>query len=665
MSVERGIHSYMLVACLAALFGATGCGGDTAQPRTAAAPPAPAPQQAAPEVPQPAATAAPAAGPAATASAERFDREWAPHFAAGVLAYGAVKNLGFYSPTFGGAADPKAIRDFRARIAGQTRGVKFADWLQEINDLLLDRKLVQVSFIELFEEGFAFGVEHEPEQKDSEPEMTLVAPATAKVKAFVEAFEQQASKSGEVVRKELAGGKLTTICQKARPAALSWWIGPKVFVAGSDPARVEAALGRAAKGAGTVATAPGYLQAAGRLDPDAVALLVLNPARMAENLKAEQPAPPPAPPAPAGVDPAAMAAAMAANAHPQQRVLDTLSNLNTLWAQLVYRDSQSHLDFHLGFDPAGTAFPMLAAGASDKPLASPGLPPVNNPVFVAAALPKGDAVPKGDAAAVEAAESSRQMKVSAAMMLGLNYEMDVAPWLGREIAATVLWDVKFPQLAVMIAADDPEACKKAMNRVAANFKGKLAFEEKAVGDQKLYVAVQPGKPQVTPAWAVADGFLILATGQQVVEGLLDAPQKLKDSPGFAGLYSVMKSDRLQFAGFLSTDVLERLAEMGAGEPPLLQKQLQDACFKNMAPLKSGKLSVSQAICPAAGQYQVKGGEAECSVHGSEKQPKPLAADTHPQVAAAKQLASKVATVAAGGALVEPGLYRASVVFRKR
>ncbi|MBI2942856.1 MAG: DUF3352 domain-containing protein [Candidatus Wallbacteria bacterium] len=663
--LKRAIQSLARTLALPAILLTTGCGGSP-DPATAPAapPPVTASQQPAPQAPPHAPTAGQSSAPAA-----RFDREWAPYFPPSALAYGAARDLSFYNPSFGGVADPKAIRELRARLSARSRGATFADWLQEINDFLIDKKSVQVSFLELFERGFAFGAEHDAAQPDSEPTLTLLAVANDKLTAFADAFEKHAAATCELQSRDLAGGKLTTIRHKGRPATLTWWRSPKLFLAANGTAAVEAALARGAKGSGGVESTPGYAQAAARLDPDAAALLVLNPARLAENVK-NDPAfsAPPSPPSSApttGADPAAMAAALAGNARPRERVLETLSNLSTLWGQLVARESQYAFDFHAGFDASGGAFPTLAAGAPAKPLASPGLPSVNNPLFLAASLQKDSGAPAGDAAAAEKLEAQRQMKASVAMMMGLDYELDVQPWLGSELAASVLWDDKFPQLALMVAADDPEACKKTMQRVAANFKGKLDFEEKTAGEQKLYVASQSGKPQVTPAWTVAGGFLILATGQQVVESLLDSPQKLKDSPGFASLYSTMKADRLQFAAVLSTDALERVAELAGPDSEALQKQMQAACIANLPHIQSGKLPTASAICPAGGAYERENGSAACSLHGTEKQPRPLPPASNPQVAAARQLSGAIATVAAGGALVEPGLYRVTVVFRRR
>jgi hypothetical protein len=629
-------------------------------------------QPAAPEPPAPRPGAAAASGnvPAATASASSspvasvaFDARWAACLPAEPLLYVAVRNLDFYAPAPGSADEAASMAGVRQRLAAAPGAASFADWLQELNDYLLLHKLAQVSFLELLSGGFALATERPSEQ--AEPELTLVAPATPKLRAFLEAFEKDAAKGKEVTSKPLAGGRLVVMRCQDRQAAFAFLAGPELILAGSDPARVEAALARAASGGPSIATAPGYRDAVAKLHPDSVVLAVIEPGRVAASLEAaarraeSAPSQPPQGPP----DPAALAAQLLKGLNPSRHLAELFGKLKSLSVQYVPGDALSHVDVRAGFG-AGAPLPALVTRQlPEKPLEAPGMVSANHPIFLGLSLAAPGDEAANDPAAVQRAETWAQTRGSAAAMLGLSYENDVAPWIGSECSLTVLWDAKLPQVALLAGVRDEEACRRAMLRVAANFKGKLAFQERTVAGAKILVSALPDRPQVKPSYAVTGGFLLVATGPEVLESLLDSPQKLRDSPGFASLFSVMGGNRLQLVGYGAAELMVRLAEMTGGDFEALAVKVQAACLKNLADLRAGKLAVAQALCPAAGKY-TEGPKAACSIHGTPEAPLPLPT-ANPQVEAARKLSSTVASMAFGAGMTEPDTFRLSLVFRKR
>ncbi len=602
-----------------------------------------------------------------------FDARWAACLPAEPLLYLAVRNLDFYAPAPGSAEEAASMAGVRQRLAAAPGAASFADWLQEINDFLLVHKMAQVSFLELFSGGFALATERPSEQ--AEPELTLVAPASPRLRAFLEAFEKEAAKGKQVTSKPLAGGlpggglpgggRLVVMRCPDRQAAFAFHVGPELVVAGSDPARVEAALARAASGGPSVASAPGHRDAVARLHPDSVVLAVIDPGRVAASLESEARRAEAAPPQPPrGLpDPAALATQMLKGLNPSRHLAELFGKLRSLSVQYVAGDALSQIDVRAGF-AAGAPLPALVTRQlPEKAMAAPGLISANHPIFLGMSLSAPGEETSTDPAAAQRAEAWAQTRGSAAAMLGLSYENDVAPWMGAECALTVLWDARLPQVALLVGVKDEEACRRSMQRVASNFKGKLAFQERTVAGAKVFVSALPDRPQIKPSYSVTGGFLMAATGPEVLESLLDAPQKLRDSPGFASLFSVMGGDRLQFVGYGATELMERLAEMTGGDFSALAVKVQAACLKNLADLRAGKLTAAQALCPAGGKY-TDGPKAACGVHGTLEAPLPLPA-ANPQVEAAKKLSAALSSVAVGAGMTEPDTFRVSIVLRKR
>ncbi|HEX6654818.1 MAG TPA: DUF3352 domain-containing protein [Candidatus Limnocylindria bacterium] len=129
-------------------------------------------------------------------------------------------------------------------------------------------------------------------------------------------------------------------------------------------------------------------------------------------------------------------------------------------------------------------------------------------------------------------------------MAGIDYEADVRPWLGNQLAAAAFGGdtLDAPRLLLVVAVKDPAAAHAALPRLAAG----RGLTPRTATYQGTQISVDP-----TASWALLDDQLLIATDQATLEAALDAATdrrpSLADDAGFNAAMRRLPPDHLASA----------------------------------------------------------------------------------------------------------------------
>ena len=125
---------------------------------------------------------------------------------------------------------------------------------------------------------------------------------------------------------------------------------------------------------------------------------------------------------------------------------------------------------------------------------------------------------------------------------GIDYEADVRPWLGDQVALSVQPDGVDPQQADVLAVVDVKeraAAEAALERIAAD----LALAVQSEDHEGVMLSVTPDA-----SWALLDDILLVGSSAEAVRGALDADagrvESLADSATFRGAMDDVAADHL-------------------------------------------------------------------------------------------------------------------------
>ena len=490
-----------------------------------------------------------------------FDAGWTTYYGPEYFLYLAVKNPNIDGPMMHRPLDNEPPAQAPGAANNPSR------FLREFIDDAKKEKIVDGHLTELVPEGFAVGVAAGADPK-RDPVVLMVAPKTPKLAKFVDwvAGKYKAKHGADAVTEikieGAPGFKFVKGDPKAQPVIV---VSDTAILMSNVEAAVAPALKRSHDPKDSVAASKYYKRARSRVGADAALFAMVDPMPMLNLIEQSS----------------------AATTTPEQakKVADAKRNfqaVDSVLMQLSATKQASHFDVSVLLDPGSPAyknFKLLAGASSVKASSTIG---ADAPVFLSIIRPTD----LNGAIAPENREQLTQQLNSVKGMLqvqtGLDFEKDVAPWWGNEIALVLhVPEGAPPEGAVLFETKDPKAAAEAVDKVVRHVgvSQNRTFADQKIGDATLKVAQPPqGMPPtpINPTLGLVGNYVALATGPNVIAAALESKAKLAGSPGFERLGAAISPDKLLIVVYLKTDVLVKAQGQNANSPTGAQvKKLAD------------------------------------------------------------------------------------------
>lgn len=489
-----------------------------------------------------------AQGAPSAAPGRDFDAGWTAYFGPDHFLYLAVKNPNIDGPLMHRPLDQEPI--------GPVKQGSPASFFRSFIDDAKKEKIIDAHLTELMPEGFAAGVSPATQPK-AEPSVLMVAPKTAQLTKFVEwVVGKYKAKHGADAVAELkvegqAGFKFLKT-DKSQPVIV---IAEGAVLMSNTEEAITAALKRAKDPKETVATAKYYKRGRSRVSADAAMFVMIDPMPMLNLIEQSSTGP-------QGPDQA-------------KKVADAKRNFQAVDSVLVQVSAgkeASHFDLSVLLDPASPAyknFKLLAGAAGVK---ASGLAGVDTPAFLSIIRPTDLAGGVAPESRDQLTQQLTSMKGMLQVQTGLEFDRDVAPWWGNEIALLLhVPDGGTPEGALLFESKDAKAAGEAVDKVVRHVgvSQNRKFNDQKVGDVTLKVAAPPeGAPAspVNPTLGIAQNYVVLATGPNVITNALEAKTKLSAAPGYTRLSSAIPAAKQLIVIYLKTDVLVKAQGPNANAP---------------------------------------------------------------------------------------------------
>jgi hypothetical protein len=482
--------------------------------------------------------------------AKDFDKTWAPFFGTEHFAYMAVADPNLDGPLMHRPLDVSSPAGQAAKGANPTGFL--ADFIEEAKK----EKLIEKSLTELTPEGFALGAAPGVDVQ-KEPAMLFVAPKNPQLEKFIPwVVERYKKKHGADSVKDVSVEGLKGVqllkSGNTKPVLV---LSDKVLLVSNQEPQIANALKRAKDAKDSLGEAKFYQRGRARVGADAAVFAIIDPKPLIDALEKTSTGP--------GAE---QQKAKMAEAKKNFEAIDSLL------VQVSAHKDVSHVDLSVLLDPKAPSYEKFKSMATSKGVRSQSFVSADVPAFLNLIRPKDvfATVPAANKAQLE--QQLQTLKGQLQVFTGLEFDTDVAPWWGLEIALGLfIPEGAPPEGALIFETTDAKKSQDALDKVVRHVKvsQNREFTEETVEGVVVKTAGQgPQGPQpVNPSVAAAKEFVILGTGPNIVKSILSSKTKLSSVPGFGKLAAAVPVERLGFTLYLKTDVLVKATQNPAGGAP--------------------------------------------------------------------------------------------------
>lgn len=481
-----------------------------------------------------------------------FDAAWTAYYGAEHFVYMAVKN-----PNIDGPLMHRPLDSDPGGVSAQAKEGNPAQFLRAFVEDAKKEKIIEANLTELTPDGFALGMAAGADPK-KEPAVLMVAPRSAKLAKFYDWViahykKQNGADSVAEVKVEGAPGVKLLKSGKSTPVIVN---APGVFLLSNTEEQIARAIKRARDGKDSLSGARFYKRGRSRVGADAALFVMVDPLPLLGLMEQLGQGP--------------------GREENAKKIADAKKNfqaIDVVLVQLSALKEASHVDLSVLLDPASPAYKNFKQLAGTSGVKASNLVGLASPAFLSIIRP---ADLTGGVAPEHREQLTQQLQSLKGMLqvqTGLEFDKDVAPWWGNEIALTlhVPEGGAPPEGALLFEAKDTKAAQDAVDKVVRHVgvSQNRTFVERKVGESTLKVAEPPpgGQPSpVNPTLGLANGYVVLATGPNVVTAALESKAKLAASPAFARMGAVIPAEKLGIVVYLKTDVLVKAQGPNANAP---------------------------------------------------------------------------------------------------
>ena len=249
---------------------------------------------------------------------------------------------------------------------------------------------------------------------------------------------------------------------------------------------------------------------------------------------------------------------------------------------------------------------------------------------------------------------------------GVTFEKDVKPWIGKEVSLLFLWELRYPQIALLIGTKDATQCVSLFNKLRDTMEGKgYIFASRTVGSHRVYYTrYQGANPrEFEPSLTVTPNFLILASGRRAIDALLVEQEKIEGTPSFCTVLEQLQG-KVHYCARFSTRLLDRIIEPHEQKLTHMTPANHGLCNANLVAIEGGKTHPMLSKCPSGGSYHYDGSEAHCSVHGTISSPRIPSLELKARLQTVKYFRTRFQAVTIGAAKMADDLYQATFVLQE-
>lgn len=515
-----------------------------------------------------------------------FDAKTVAFYSKGYVMYVAMQDIMAQGPLM-----EKAVTDQPGASQLGDTGEVVKKVFEELKKEAIEKKIINDDLRELFSAGFSMGLMPPAKADSDEPRVLFVVPQNDKLKQFFPLVLERFKKNdkgtkGEIVEVDVGAPTKAVILKDpgAQPPPVVLSQDDFFFVA-TDPEVLKEALLQAKKTEDGFASTSAYTKGRTMVQSDAAGFMVFSIPEIAK------------------------AASASAKVTPENKVnMDRMLNFaqacSALLVQVKAKKEASEILMSLVFDPTNAEFKNIQGYLPSRGLKSPANLGADSAFYLAFLRP-GDVVGK-----MEPGPSRQQIEGQLKSLqgllqvnLGLQFDADIAPWWGQEMAVAVnMGGGGMPEVAVMVESTNDEAAQKAIDKAVNHltYTKNQKFQEVKIGDVVVKQALPPplppeaaGNPQAQngplPALCRIPGFMVLATGTGVLDKILTSKDKLATNPDFQRLGATVNAQTLALAIYFNTRFLDGLPMFNQPVNP------QDPQAKNVEQLKKIKEQVGSIL----------------------------------------------------------------------
>lgn len=524
----------------------------------------------------------PLIAPAIHAQTPAFDAKIVNYYSKSYVMYVAMRDIMAQGPLM-----EKAVTEQPgAQQLGDT-GEAVKKVFEDLKKEAIDKKIIKDDLRELFSGGFAMGLMPPPKPDSDDPRVLFVVPQTEQLKQFfplvLERFKKKENKR-DIEEVDVGASQKAVILKdpgtNPPPVVLS---DSEYFFVATDPQVLKDALEQAKKPAESFASSPAYTRSRSMVQPESAGFMVFAIPEIAKVASASAKVP-------------------ADNKAQMDKMVSFANATVALLVQVEAKKEASEILMSLLFDPTNPEFKNIQGYLPARGLKSPDSIGSDTSFYLGFLRP-GDVLSK-----MEPGPSKQQIEGQLKSLqgllqvnLGLQYEADIAPWWGQEMAVGVtIPPGAMPEVAVLMETTNDEGAQKAIDKAVNHltYTKNQKFQEVKIGDvvvkQALPPQLPPGSPAPppgapTPALCRVPGFIVLATGTGILEKVLTSREKLRGHADFKMLGAAVNTQALALAMYFNTKFLDGLPMFNQPVNP------QDPQAKNVEQLKKIKEQVGSIL----------------------------------------------------------------------
>jgi hypothetical protein len=507
---------------------------------------------------------------AAITRATDFDAAWTSYFGSDLAAYVAVRTPNAEGPLIHSDIDSKALNtvDNPNTPPALTEMSKvFKEMVEEAKK----QKLIKKNLSELVGGGFAIGV---GPGDATAPSAVVICPSSEALVKFEDwTLTRYRKDHGPDSIKDITIEGVKGIqfekLEKVKPVVLH---DGKVFVFANSADVAGKALVLAKSGKNNVASSKAYQRGRSRVSADALAFSIVAPLPMFDLIQKNTP------PSPQNTP------------EKTKEARASMEHIDSLVFQVVTGAKKTVMSMTGVLNTTDSAFSKFSKMLPTRSLKAATVVDAGIPAFLDLLRPADlsailDNAQQQQKATVEA--NLKSVKGQLQAQTGLEYDKDMAPWWGQEIAlAVALPPNSPPEGALLLETTDPKATSAAIEKMVGHITSTQGrkFADKTVGAVTVKAAETVMTPQgpspVNPVVCTSGNYLILGTSMGIVENILKADaKKLAQTPGFELLASNTGTERTSMVMFVKTDLIAKASQAGGppgqpGGPPPMNPQLK-------------------------------------------------------------------------------------------
>lgn len=476
-----------------------------------------------------------------------FDAEWTSYFGSDLIAYVAVKTPGVDGPLIHSNVDPTALDGLGSKVNAPAAMGDMSKLLKTYGESAKKQKLIDKNLSELVANGFAAGV---GPGSGKIPAILMVIPKNDRLVKFQDwGLEQYKKDKGADAVKEITIEGFKGIqfekLEKVHPVMVR---DDKMILFSNDAETVAKAIRRSKQDKDNLKSNRAYSRSRSRVAPDAFAFAIVAPVPTMDLMKLN---------APAG---------QTSDEAKFEEARKSLIGLDGLLFQSSTGAKVTRMSITAVLDPRDPAYKKFVNMIPTKMVKAAGIVSAETSAFLSFIRPADIMATMADSQKANVQKQLDGVKGNLKQQTGLDYDADIAPWWGQEIALSVIVPKDGPpEGALLLDSTNLKATQSAIEKVVAYYKQSQSreFEEKKIGDTTVQTVQKPANPQVqqspiNPAVCISGNYLVLGSGMGVVESILKPDtKKLSSSPGYSQLLSGSASDHIPLILYLTTDLITK------------------------------------------------------------------------------------------------------------